>query len=372
MATLALAVALDLALGEPPTAVHPVVGIGRLIGVLVKRAPGLPMDREAASSFRPCFRPCFGMASGPSRQLAYGAVLTATTIGATALAALAAEALLGRLPRAVRVPLRALFLKPSFAVAALFAAAREVEWRLAAGDLDGGRAALRSLVSRDSSALDASLVAAATVESVAENAGDSIVAPLVAWWWLGLPGAYAYRAANTLDAMIGYRGEYEYLGKVAARLDDLLNLLPARLTALAIAAGALVTGSDAQGSLRIAWRDHARTASPNAGWPMSAMAGALGVELEKVGHYRLGDPTRPAEAADIRRARRIVGVGFGAAVAAVVGVRWLFRRPHLLVGRLRHLLAPCSRYQKVFDGFGDTAHPARKGRGPAWTYPEPV
>jgi adenosylcobinamide-phosphate synthase len=105
--------------------------------------------------------------------------------------------------------------------------------------------------------------------------------------------------------MVGYHGKYEYLGKASARLDDLVNLIPARLTALLlILSSALLPGQRATGAWRIMWRDHRRTESPNAGWTMSGMAGALGVQLEKVGHYRLGDQTRSLEPEDISRAVR--------------------------------------------------------------------
>ena len=119
--------------------------------------------------------------------------------------------------------------------------------------------------------------------------------------------------------MIGYRGSYEYLGKLAARLDDLLNLLPARLTAGLLVLGAATSGSDWRQGLATAWRDHGKTASPNAGWPMSALAGALGVQLEKAGHYRLGDGFRLPRTEDIWRAERIVGGALGIGLLALVG-----------------------------------------------------
>jgi adenosylcobinamide-phosphate synthase len=227
---------------------------------------------------------------------------------------------------ALGVPL----LKGMFAVRMLREAGVGVRLPLAAGDLAGARAGLRSLVSRDAAGLSAALVAAAAVESLAENLGDSIVAPLCYYAIGGLPGAVAYRAVNTLDSMIGYRGRYEWLGKAGARLDDLLNLLPSRLAALLIVGAAAVAGEDARGAWRIALRDARLTASPNAGWPMAAMAGALGVELEKVGHYRLGVGGVAADAAAIERADRVIAVAALAAVALACGVRafvaWRGRR----------------------------------------------
>src|SRR5258707_3875514 len=118
-----------------------------------------------------------------------------------------------------------------FALRGLGREAQRMRDALAAGSLDEARERLRSLCSRDPSALDASALVAGTIESVAENASDSFVAPLFWFALLGLPGAVFYRAANTLDAMIGYHGKYEWLGKTAARLDDALNFVPARITA---------------------------------------------------------------------------------------------------------------------------------------------
>ena len=126
------------------------------------------------------------------------------------------------------------------------------------------------------------------MESVAESTCDSLVAPLFYFLLLGVPGAIGYRVVNTLDSMIGYHGKYEYLGKFAARLDDVLNFIPARLTALLLVLAAFVMKRNGRKAWQTALREHAKTESPNAGWPMAAMAGALDVRLEKVGHYQLG------------------------------------------------------------------------------------
>jgi adenosylcobinamide-phosphate synthase len=134
----------------------------------------------------------------------------------------------------------------------------------------------------------------------------------------GLAGAAAYRAVNTADAMIGYRdGPLEWFGKVAARLDDALNFAPARLAAFSVVAGAALAGQDARGAWRVLRRDGARTASPNAGRTMAAMAGALGVTLVKPGAYRLGDG-RGAAAADIARAVRVFAVAAAVALGALL------------------------------------------------------
>src|SRR5262249_46813113 len=155
-------------------------------------------------------------------------------------------------------------------------AALRVVKPLDADNLDEARVALRSLCSRDPSELSREELLAATIESLAENASDSFVAPLFYFALFGIPGAIAYRAINTLDAMIGYRGKSEALGKFAARLDDVANFIPARLTALLFLALGWLLGSDAARGWRILRRDGANTPSPNGGRPMATMAGLLG------------------------------------------------------------------------------------------------
>jgi len=297
LTVLLLAALIDQTLGEPPGQVHPVVGMGKLVEVLVRRAP----ERSKWGA------------------LGYGGLVTAITVATAWWVSALIDDWLGRLPFVPRVFARAYLFKPTFAARTLFAAGEQVRLPLERGDLAQARVALRSLVSRRTDSLDPSLVAAAAIESLAENTSDSIVAPVLAYLVAGVSGAYVYRAANTLDAMIGYRGRYEYLGKFAARLDDLLNLIPARLTAILLVSGAVVSGSNGRQGLATAWRDHRKAASPNAGWPMSAMAGALGVQLEKVGHYRLGDGLRPPRIGDIQRAERIVGAALGIGLLALAG-----------------------------------------------------
>ncbi|MBN1450233.1 MAG: cobalamin biosynthesis protein, partial [Anaerolineales bacterium] len=142
----------------------------------------------------------------------------------------------------------------------------------------------------------------------------------------GLPGAFAYRFANTADAMLGYHdAEREWLGKIPARLDDLLNLIPARLTALLFIFVTWLDSDDATRAFTIWRRDRRKTESPNAGYPMSAGAGALGIELEKVGHYRLGEGQRPPQAGDIGQAVRLMRTTAFLA-AGLFGIVSLLRR----------------------------------------------
>ena len=163
-------------------------------------------------------------------------------------------------------------------------------------------------------------MAASAIESVAENTTDSFIAPWLAFAILGVPGAVAYRAVNTLDSMLGHRGRYEYLGKAAARLDDIVNLIPARLSALLL----LASGATMRLPVARGWRgmlhDQRLTASPNAGWTMGAAAGLLGTELEKVGHYRLGAGSRDPEARDIGVTVRLAERTAVFAVVVTIGV----------------------------------------------------
>jgi adenosylcobinamide-phosphate synthase len=287
------ALGLDLLLGEPPARLHPVVWIGWLIGWLESRAP-----------------------SAPRSQLLYGVAVAAVPPLGAALLGLAVRLVR---PRALRMLLAAWLLKTTFSLRGLLAAGDAVEERLAADDLDGAREALRSLVGRERAGLDRSHIASAAVESAAENFSDSYVAPLL-WYGIGgIPAALAYRAVNTADAMVGYRGRHEYLGKASARLDDLANLVPSRLSAVALAAAASLVGLSASGATRTMRRDHGATASPNAGWPMAAAAGAAGVWLEKPEHHRLGEGRGP-RASDVRAVRRLVLAAAG--LSTVLAVVW--------------------------------------------------
>jgi adenosylcobinamide-phosphate synthase len=198
---------------------------------------------------------------------------------------------------------------------------------LRAGDLGTARfRAGRDLVSRPTADLGGEEVASAAIESAAENLVDSIAAPVLAYAAAGLPAAWAYRAINTADAMWGYRdARYERFGKTAARVDDLVNFLPARFGAAALAAGAALVGEDGAGAARVARAQHDRTASPNAGWPMAAMAGALGVGLAKRGAYRLGEHPLPASPDAIRRASRVLAASAAVSVVVVAGLALLGR-----------------------------------------------
>lgn len=296
LAVAAFALGIDALLGEPPSSLHPTVWMGRWIGTAKRKR----------------------VSRSPAASLAEGAVWVAGGAAATALVVHSVHRGMRRLPRTTRVLTLGAALKPALSLRALVAAGGEVEHALRAGELDEARRLLAwHLVSRDTRTLSASEVAGAAIESLAENLGDGVVGPLLAFRAGGLTGAYLYRFLNTADAMLGYRTEeLEWFGKTAARLDDAANLVPARAAALAVALAAPLADGDPRAALRVALRDAGRTPSPNAGWPMAAMAGALGVRLDKRGAYVLHEEGREPGADDLRRARRIVA-GAGLLAAAV-------------------------------------------------------
>lgn len=295
-----LALVLDLVLGDPPNRWHPVAWMGTLIARLQAMMP----------------------TEGRLQPFLGGGVIT---LGGGALLWSIGKLLL-ILPEPLRLLGETAVLKTTFSLRGLVRAAQDVEAALQTGDLPKARHWLGwHLVSRDTSRLTESQIAAATIESLAENLSDGVVAPLFYYHLGGMPAALAYRYINTCDAMLGYRDvAREWLGKVPARLDDFLNLLPARLTAV----GIMVSGqwSSTRGQWtemwRVYWQNRSQTDSPNAGHPMSAMAGALGVELEKIGQYQLGHGQRAPQTADIRRA---IGLLYGAALISL-SLLFLWRR----------------------------------------------
>ena len=206
-------------------------------------------------------------------QRFFGIFTTITVIGATTLVALSATVLLPEgVPGAI---LAGVLAWPLVAARAMFDHVEAVRAPLSDNNLSKARVEVAKIVGRDPETLDAQGVARATLESLAENTSDGIVAPVFWGVVFGLPGIAAYKAINTLDSMIGHRNEtYRAFGWAAARTDDIANLVPARLTGVLFA---LVTLSAT--AVKVMWRDARLHRSPNAGWPEAAMAGALGVRL---------------------------------------------------------------------------------------------
>jgi adenosylcobinamide-phosphate synthase len=281
-----LALLVDSLFGDPPNEYHPVAWMGSGISAAQNRAP----ETDAR------------------HQLGYGGLIAFSGVGLMAALGWIVMRFLHLLPRPLNWLAEAGVLKMMLSVGGLTRVASETQSALDAGDLpEARRLTSWHLVSRDTSKLTESQVAAATIESVTENTSDSIVAPLFYYTLLGLPGAFAYRFANTADAMLGYRDAgREWLGKIPARLDDVLNYIPARLTALLIIFADWINVGDATRATTIWQRDSRKTESPNAGHPMSAGAGVLGVELEKVNHYKLGEGQRAPQANDIYRSVRLM------------------------------------------------------------------
>jgi adenosylcobinamide-phosphate synthase len=273
---------LDLRVGEPPAALHPVIWMGNAIKPF-KRALGLGKLRELS----------LGMLA---------LLLVAGSFGLGAFALLRAASAIPLLGFALEVYL----LWSAFALRGLLRAGRVMQHAVEAHDLGAARAALGSLCSRDPSQLDETELLGATVESITENTSDSVVAPLFYFALLGVPGALVYRAVNTLDAMIGYRGRYEFLGKAAARCDDLLNFVPARLTAFLLWCSGGLMGLSLTRARAVFWRDRNQTESPNAGQVMAMASGLLGLRLDKHEHYVLGEGLAAPDAAGLARALKLV------------------------------------------------------------------
>lgn len=305
---LVLGYAADTALGDPRRW-HPVAGFGRIARALEAR---IYADTRSA-----------------------GALYTAALVGAATLVGVA----LDRATRRQRVPHTLVVATATWTVLGGRSLAREarlVHAHLERADLPAAREQVTHLAGRDPSQLGRQEIARATIESVAENTSDAVVAPLLWGAWAGPAGLLCYRAANTLDAMVGHRTpRYLSFGWAAARLDDLLNLAPARVSALLVVAGAPLAGGVCASALTAWRRDAHKHPSPNAGPVEAAFAGALGITLGGVNVYAdvledrgtLGGG-REAAPADIDRAVRlaqVVGVGAISLGALVATAR---RRPH--------------------------------------------
>jgi adenosylcobinamide-phosphate synthase len=263
---LALATIIDVTLGDPPNIIHPVAWMGKVISLMEKG--GLKLNAMG--------------------QFIYGIIMTVFIAALFTIPVYFLIFYLQDLNNIACIIVSAILLKLTFSIKGLRRAALKIQELLQEKKLDNSRFELRALVSRDTKDLDESQMASAAVESVAEGTCDSLVAPLFFFLLFGVPGAIGYRVINTMDSMIGYHGKYEYLGKFAARLDDVLNFLPARLAAFVLILAAALK-KNGRNAWKTTLQEHRKTESPNAGWPMSAMAGALDVRLEKPGHYVLGE-----------------------------------------------------------------------------------
>ncbi|MFZ1887614.1 MAG: adenosylcobinamide-phosphate synthase CbiB [Candidatus Binataceae bacterium] len=306
------ALALDVVLGDPRWLPHPVRAIGRLI----ERGERLLRN------------------GNPGRDLVRGTILTVGVVAISTFAAWGVVALANWIHPIMGALAAVAIAWTTLALRGLDQAAGGVEGALAAGDDTAARRAIPALVGRDPDALDRAAMAQACIESVAENASDGVIAPVLYLFAGGPAAAIAYKAINTLDSMIGYRDErYLFFGRAAARLDDLANWIPARLTAIFIALAAQLTAARAHEAIAAVFADARSHASPNAGYPEAAMAGALGVRLGGTAIYGgelepravLSASGRDATGADIAAARNLLRIATLIAFVVLAAARWFLQ-----------------------------------------------
>lgn len=305
MLAVGLGFLLDLLIGDPHWIYHPIRLAGHLISGLEK-------------ALRRVFP---GTQKG---ELAAGAALLLLVSGITAGTAWGLLALAGLIHPYVRFGLETVMCCQLLATKSLKDETMKVYTALKAGDVEGARHAVSMVVGRDTDALDDIGIIKAAVETVAENTSDGIVAPLLFMVIGGAPLGYFYKAVNTMDSMVGYKNErYLYFGRAAAKFDDVVNYLPARLSALLMICACGCLKLDAQNAWRIYVRDRYNHSSPNSAHTEAAAAGALHIRLAGDAYYfgklyekpTLGDADRPVEYEDIRRANRLL---YGTAVLALL------------------------------------------------------
>ena len=305
---------LDALFGDPAWLPHPVVYMGKAISELEK-----------------CLRP--RLPKTPQGELLGGAIvafcLPVGTFLLTGLVCWGATRLHPLLGLAVQM----FWCGQALAARGLVQESTNVYKELKKPDLPGARKAVSRIVGRDTAELTAEGVTKAAVETVAENASDGVIAPLLYMLIGGAPLALTYKAINTMDSMLGYKNEkYLYFGRVPAKLDDAANYIPSRLAGLLWVAAAALTGNSAKGAWKIWRRDRRRHASPNSAQTESACAGALGVQLAGPAWYfgqyypklTIGDALRPIEPEDILRANRMMYVASSFALAWGCALRALF------------------------------------------------
>ncbi len=283
---------LDLLIGDPYDLPHPVRAIGSMIAALEKRVRGRFADLRLG-----------------------GTVLALTVTAVSTLIPAVLLIICYRLNTALGIAAESVLCCYMLAARNLRDESMKVCRAAEKGDTEAARNAVSMIVGRDTSVLDRSGIIRAAVETVAENTSDGVTAPLFYMGLGGAVGAFFYKSVNTMDSMIGYKNEkYADLGRFAAKLDDVLNFIPSRLTALLMTAVCPMIGLDGRNALRIWKRDRLKHASPNSAQTESACAGALNVRLAGDAVYfgelhkkpYIGDDTRPIEAADIRLANRLM------------------------------------------------------------------
>ncbi|MBT0158441.1 cobalamin biosynthesis protein [Candidatus Bathyarchaeota archaeon A05DMB-2] len=299
---LLLAFVIDLIFGEFPDRVHPTVWMGNVIAYLKPKTRSInPLTEKRNGVFL-----CVG-------------VITLFTVPAFFL--LWAIRLIPVWGWLLYVVASAVLLKTTIAIKCMKHYTAPIAKALKNGDVDEARRWLHFIVRRDPATLDERHIISAAVESIAESTTDGVTSPLFFFALFGVPGAFAFRVINTLDSMVGYRDtENVNIGWFSAKMDTIANYAPARLTAFLMVVSAMLMGADWRNSLRILQRDKNKTASLNAGWTISAMAGALNTQLEKQGYYALGDgeDISPEDVGKAWRIMLLTAVLFSVAVVAPV------------------------------------------------------
>lgn len=308
---------LDFFLGDPGGRWHPVAGIGKLIEGLEKIL--FPRERH--------FR----------REFALGFVVVGIMVGGLGVVYFFLRRFLYSYSLLLFSAVEIYLIFNFLSLRTLLRRGEEVKQALEIGDLPGARKNLKNLVGRDTDHLSEWEVVRGCVESLAENLNDGVMAPLFYISLFGALGGLIYKVANTLDSMLGYKDfRYFFFGFASARLDDILNFIPARLSILFIALAASILGRWGRSALFVAFRDARKHKSPNAGWPESAMAGALGVRLGGVNYYGgkreeaafLGDfvldltPERIGEALSIVRLSSFLVLSFFVVLSILIGRVW--------------------------------------------------
>ncbi|WP_136603876.1 adenosylcobinamide-phosphate synthase CbiB [Paenibacillus dokdonensis] len=291
---LAAAFILDLLIGDPRWIPHPVIGMGKAI-------------KKLEAWIRRSFQ--------PENLKRAGVLLPVLVAGGSLVITWALLKLLSLIHPWLAWAAEVVLIATTIAVKGLKDAGLEVYRHLKKGDLPAARNSLGMIVGRETSQLDEPEIVRGTVETVAENIVDAVISPLLYALIGGAPLAMAYRAVNTLDSMVGYKNEkFIHLGWASARLDDIANWIPARLTALLLTLSALILRMEYKRAFRMVRRDARKHPSPNSGFPESAVAGALGIRLGGTNVYHgvssfrayMGDATRPMEARDIRLTNRLL------------------------------------------------------------------
>ena len=267
------ALLLDFLIGDPKTKYHPTAWIGKLIAVLV------PFTRN----------------NSPKKELFGGILIVFAVVAIVSTLLVALDFGISLLTidivsLVVSIAVGSILLKTTIAIRGMQKHALSVVDALEKDDLDSARNHLSMIVKRNTKDLDKNHISSAVLESVSENTVDGITGPLFYYAIFGLPGAFVYRAINTIDSMVGYKTSlFRNIGWFGANCDTILNYIPSRLTGLVMILSALILGYNWKESFYIMKRDGRKLESPNAGFPIAALAGALGTKLEKINYYAVGD-----------------------------------------------------------------------------------